>query len=315
MNSQKITFEDAISGFPQTIQANLRDILLKGGVIPSELVLTWLDTLTIEIEHLMILLLPVAAAYARVPISDFQVGAVALGRPPVSPTIGLGNLYLGSNMDFSGESLSSCIHGEQSAVNNAWLHGETGLQALAINASPCGHCRQFLYELTTEIKGLNIILKANKGSNDYSYTTNPLTYYLPDAFSPEDLGVKGSLMKPEFHNLKISGGGLIAQAALDAANASYSPYTKNYSGVALLGPNSVTYTGRYAENAAYNPSMSPMESALAFMNMNLFPQTALDISEAVLVEAKTNISQEEVTRAVLSSVAPTITLNYFSATK
>jgi cytidine deaminase len=29
------------------------------------------------------------------------------------------------------------------------------------------------------------------------------------------------------------------------------------------------YTGRYAENVAYNPSMSPIESALAYMNMSL----------------------------------------------
>ena len=298
--------QKAVSIFPAEIQEELLGLLKTKAVIPSEYVTKWTNSLEIEIGHLMIKLLPTAAAYARVPISDFHVGAVALGMPP-------GSLYLGSNMEFSGQALSFCVHGEQSATNNAWLHGETGLQALAINAAPCGYCRQFLYELTTATKDFNILLKADKNPNDYSYTINPLTYYLPDAFGPHDLGIQGGLMQAENHNLSINGGGALANAALNAANASYSPYTKDYSGIALTSANGQVFTGRYAENAAFNPRMSPLESALAFMNMSLPSQAPLQILQAALVEAQTNISQRAATEAVLSSISPEVTLEYVSA--
>jgi len=313
MTSQQISVEQTLTIFPSELQSEIHTSLITNGFINSQIVQKCLDTMAIEIGHLMIQLLPTAAAFARVPISGFHVGAVSLGMPPAPPIVGPGSLYLGSNMEFPGEALSFCIHGEQSATNNAWLHGETGLQALAINAAPCGYCRQFLYELTTATKGFNILLKANKNPGDYSYTMNPLTYYLPDAFGPHDLGVQGGLMEPEAHGLTISGGDQAAQTALVAANSSYSPYTKDYSGIALLGANGIIYPGRYAENAAYNPSMSPMESALAYMNMNLPSQSPLSITEAVLVEPQSKVSQKSASEDVLASVAPGITLGYFTA--
>ena len=313
MMEHKVTFEEAISVFPTSVQAGLLDALSKGGVIPSELVSSCLDELGIEIGSFMIQLLPLAASYARVPISGFHVGAVALGMPPEQPILGPGSLYLGANMEFSGEALSFCVHGEQSATNNAWLNGETGLQVLAINAAPCGYCRQFLYELTTATKGFNIMLKANDDPNSYSYTLQPLTYYLPDAFGPQDLGIKGGLMESESHGLTISGGDETAQVALASANACYSPYTSDFSGVAIKDAKGNIYGGRYAENAAYNPSMSPLESALAFMNMSLPVNSALTVTEAVLVEASSKISQKLATEAVLSSVSPSISLQYYQA--
>ena len=310
MTLQQSSLGDTLSVFPSELQVEINNALLQKALIPSGLVQKCLDSIGIEIGHFMIQLLPTAAHYARVPISGFHVGAVALGMPKDG---GPGSLYLGSNMEFSGEALSFCIHGEQSATNNAWLNGEVGLQALAINAAPCGYCRQFLYELTTANKGFNIILKANKNPNDYSYIMNPLTYYLPDAFGPQDLGNQGGLMEPEAHGLKITGGDLAAQNALTAANASYSPYTKDYSGIALVDSTGAIYSGRYAENAAYNPSMSPMESALAFMNMSLQAQTPLTIIEAVLVETNVKISQKSASEDVLYSMAPNLKLNYFTA--
>jgi hypothetical protein len=90
-------------------------------------------------------------------------------------------------MELPGQSLILCVHGEQSATNNVWLHGETGLTALAINATPCGYCRQFLNELTTA-NGLKILLRKTKNPLDYSHTTKPFPFYLPDAFGPQDRG-------------------------------------------------------------------------------------------------------------------------------
>jgi len=309
----KITpFEAAISKFPTKVQVGLYGALSKGAVIPSGLVSSCLDEMNIQVGTLMILLLPVAAAYARAPISGFHVGAVALGMPPASPKLGPGNLYLGANMEFPGEALSFSVHGEQSATNHAWLSGEVGLQAMAINAAPCGYCRQFLYELTTA-SGLNILLKANNNPDDSAHTVQPLKAYLPDAFGPQDLAVKGGLMQPESHGLMIAGANDTAQAALASSNASYSPYTHLYSGVALKDAGGVIVGGRYAENAAYNPSLSPLQSALAFMNMRLPAQAALTITEAALVEVQSKISQKKVTEAVLSSVSPSVSLQYYQA--
>lgn len=318
MTPEELIASDPFVSFPQQIQDELKQTLATGGVIPSAQAASWMDVMDIEIGTLMIQLLPVAAFYARVPISGFHVGAVALGMPPAQSVIGPGSLYLGSNMEFPGEALSFCVHGEQAATNNAWLHGEQGLQALAINAAPCGYCRQFLYEISTATESFSIILKANTDPNDYAYTMNPLTYYLPDAFGPSDLNITDRLMNPENHKLTISGGNTLAQAALVAANGSYSPYTQDFSGVSLLDDSGKVYAGRYAENAAYNPSMSPLESALAFMNMNMAAQAPMNIVQAVLVEhqsqpPETHISQQSATADVLASIAPGVQLQYFSA--
>src|SRR4030081_3775653 len=95
----------------------------------------------LSLEQLVLELLPWAEAYTSPPISNFRVGAIALGRS--------GALYAGANLEFPGQSLSFTVHAEQAAVYNAWLHGETGVTLIASTAHPCGYCRQFLNELTT----------------------------------------------------------------------------------------------------------------------------------------------------------------------
>jgi cytidine deaminase len=44
---------------------------------------------------------------------------------------------------------------------------------------------------------------------------------------------------------------------------SYCPYTRLPSGVALATASGAVYGGRYVESAAYNPSLPPLQSALA----------------------------------------------------
>ena len=309
-----MTLEQAIANLPLAIQSELRTILDQHAVIDSSVIGSWLDQLGIDVEMLMIQLLPVAASYARTPISHFNVGAIALGMPKEpSNKLTVGNLYFGANMEFVGEALSFSVHGEQSATTSAWLHGETGLQALAINAAPCGYCRQFLYETTTANQGLMILLKADQEELGNDYTANKLTTFLPQAFGPADLGLTGGLMEEIDNNLELCSSDELVLAALSAANQSYAPYTKNFAGVALKDSQGNIFTGRYAENAAYNPSMSPMESALTNMNMTRFPQSLFDICDAVLVEVETFISQKPVTEIVLSSIAPKVKLRYCRA--
>ncbi len=294
--------------FPEETIGMIQRALTNGASIDVDTATTIARSVDVDMGELMIKLLPIAASFARVPISGFQVGAIAQG--------GTGALYFGSNMEFSGHALSFSVHGEQAAVNHAWLSGETALKSLAINAAPCGYCRQFLSELTTPARDLRILMKTNAGDGvDHAYSAEPLDHYLPHAFGPADLDIKDRLMQVQNHELQLSESDDLVVAALRAANASYAPYTHSFSGVALQLTNGRIYTGRYAENAAYNPSMSPLESALALLNMSEPPLTPYEIEAAVLVEqAHGGISQKSVTEAVLSAVAPGVEVQYFAAT-
>ena len=128
-----------------------------------------------------------------------------------------------------------------------------------------------------------------------------LTYYLPDAFGPGDLGITGGLMQPQANKLQV-GQTLDAcgTAALAAANAAYAPYTSTFAGVALQMADGTIVTGQYAENAAYNPSLSPLEGALS--QLVLHGQQYGNVVEAVLVQNGGAADQTDVTKDVLMSI-------------
>jgi cytidine deaminase len=300
-------FQHVLSRLPERLRAQLGVGLVRG-VLASDRVAECLAELGWEIEQLMTALLPVAAAHALAPISNFTVGAVVLGMPPAAANRGPGSLYLGANMEFRGEALPLLpftIHAEQSATNNAWLHGEQGVRILAVNAPPCGVCRQFLKELTTANGSLKVIHGQSADESGGPYETYALSALLPKAFGPGDLGVRGGLMRVEDHQLTLDATDPLAQAALAAANSCYAPYTQAYAGVALRGADQKIYPGRYAENAAFNPSLLPVQSALAFMRMQSAAAADWRIIEAVLVEASSeHTSQREVTRLLVESVGP-----------
>jgi cytidine deaminase len=308
--SDSSAWDQALSLFPEAVRSDIASIRDNGGCLTADRVEKLIGNVYEDIGTLMISLLPVAAQYAVVPVSNFHVGAVSAGMasPGGTPT-----LYMGSNFELTGISLPFTVHAEQSATNNAWLHGETGIQALAISAAPCGYCRQFLYELVTQ-PILSILLPTGTGNE---YTVNPLGYYLPDAFGPHDLGIDGGLMDPQYctHNLSLNDGSqdpLVLQA-LAAAQSCYAPYTSAFAGCALQMTDNSVYTGRYAENAAYNPTLLPMESALTFMNMNQAQSATRQVARAVLVEVTTAIGQFLATQTVLASYAPGVNLEYHTA--
>src|SRR5262249_18086858 len=135
---------------------------------------------------------------------------------------------------------------------------------------------------------------------------------------PHDLGIQGGMMDPKYctHSLTLTNGpgDFLVQLALKAADGSYAPYTQNFAGCAILLANGNSYPGQYAENAAYNPSMSPLESAITFMNMSEPLNGPRTVTRAVLVEVPTTSSQLAATTAVLSSYAPGVKLEYYTAT-
>jgi len=241
--------------------------------------------LGVTVHQIMLDLLPFAALYAEPVISNFKVGAVAQGLN--------GNLYFGANIEFKSEALSLTVHAEQAAAMNAWMQGETGLSALAVSAAPCGYCRQFLFELVTAAT-VKILLPNTKPAL--------LTCLLPDAFGPHNLGVRGGLMQAENHQLTINSQDPLVLAALAAANMSYAPYSLGYAGVALATADGGIYAGAYAENAAFNPSVSPMEVAVSQLNVG--GGDLRGIQRAVLVEAKNGVSsQVHSAMAALSSIS------------
>ena len=229
-------------------------------------------------------LLAEAAKLARPPVSNFFVGAVVRGTTT-------GKLYLGANLEFSGETLSYTVHAEQSAIANAWVSGERGIDIVAVTAAPCGFCRQFMNELSTA-QTLQISI------NDEEL--HPLSHFLPRSFGPRDLGNDAGLMSEADNGLRIDEDGDLAQAAFRAANMSYAPYSRSYAGVALRTSGGEIVAGPYAENAAFNPSMSPLEVALSALN--LAGGDFAKIEEAVLVEAAPGL-HESATRTVLATVS------------
>src|SRR5436190_10472105 len=163
----------------------------------------------------MLELLSQAQAYARPVLTKFRVGAVVRGIS--------GKLYMGANLEFPGQSLNQTVHAEQSAVANAFMHDEPGIEAIAVSAPPCGHCRQFLYEFS-DGRDIEIFLPDRPAIH--------LSALLPHPFGPQDLKVtESALARTNIVDQNVASDAV--QAARYAAAKSYAPYTHSRSGVAI----------------------------------------------------------------------------------
>lgn len=223
----------------------------------------------------------IAACYAVTPVSAFNVGAVAIGKN--------GDFYFGANQEFSGECMQQSVHAEQSAISHAFLAGETLITDMVVNYTPCGHCRQFMNELNSAVS-LKVHLPHSQN--------NLLHSYLPDSFGPKDLGIEKVLFDEQPQQFEVKGDHL-QQAAILAANNAYAPYSKAFSGVALQVGERVI-CGKYTENAAFNPTFLPLQSAL---NYRLFLGLAdIPVTRVVLAEAKGSLSSYAMTQALVKSL-------------
>ena len=269
-----------------------------------------LRSLNVSDEDLMLRLLPLARLYSAAAISGFGVGAIAKAWMPVKSNEFA--LFLGANIEFPAQALTQTIHAEQCAVVNAWLQGAGRVETIAVTAAPCGYCRQFLYELDGG-QNLKILIDRKPGEKA---TPQTLSEFLPQAFGPRQLGQSTGLMarpaQPDGLRLQPSSNDPLVKQAWSAANQSYAPYSRNCAGIAVQTGKGSVFTGRYVENAAFNPSLSPLHTALVQMNMD-----RLDghhpITRAVLVERPTAISQRPVCELLLQTVAPDVNLEYYEA--
>lgn len=268
--------KNAIGSYPSAIKEKLLKIFDSSdfqGMIPGYKIDELVELFRVSEEQLMQEFLDLVKQYAVSSISNFQVGAVVRGES--------GNFYFGANQEFPGETLAFTLHAEQAAITNAITHDEEKITAIATTYVPCCLCRQFMLELKDSEK-LKIILP------DSIYHLIDL---VPHPFGPKDLGVNVRLMQKMDNRLlkdeKNYYNDTLVLTALSTANKSYAPYSKSYSGVALLTKNDKVFTGRYAENAAFNISMNPMMAALS--NLNMSNLNFKDISRAIVVEPRNNI--------------------------
>ncbi len=233
----------------------------------------------------MLELLTKAQSYARPLLTNFRVGAIVRGTS--------GALYLGGNIEFPGASLGQTVHAEQAALSNAFMHDEPGVEAIAVSAPPCGHCRQFLYEFA-EGRDIEILLPERPAIG--------LSALLPRPFGPSDLSVtQGPLSRTKIAIQDFEGNP--AQAARYAASNAYAPYTNSPSGVAIRSRRGNVYRGSYIENSAFNPSLPPLQVAL--VAMTLANEDFSDIAEVILAEAANNsISQLSATKSLVAVIAP-----------
>ena len=269
-----------------------------GGQIPASDAKALADTEGRTVDDLMTELLPLAQTYARPPLSNYRVGALVRGAS--------GSLYLGANLEIAGQALGFAVHAEQSALSNAYMHDEQGVDSMAVSAAPCGLCRQFLTELSPE--GEILVLMAGR-------PPVPLSSLLPMAFGPKDLGLRHGAFPVRQVELALSHGAPdhLTAAALAAARKSYAPYTKAHSGIAIGTQGGRLYKGSYIENAAFNPSLPPFQVALA--SLFLAGEDSGAISRVVLVEVKgAAMSHASVTHVVLGAIAPAVKLQVMTAT-
>lgn len=299
------TLHDRINEFPVGAHDALKGALLESdscGVIPPSVVEGLGAATGLGVHQLLLALVPASETYSIAPISGLHIGSVALGLT--------GAMYFGANMEFPGGTLAMSVHAEQAAVTHAWLHGERGLQALSVGGRPCGHCRQFLNETTT---AKEMVFVTPSGSY-------PMGWALPDDFGPGDLGNPHGFMHHQHQEwrsvpLALSLGPVgdpapptvaqrdqVVAAALAAVEHSYAPYSQAPSGVGVLTRSGRVVSGPYIENAAFNPSLSPLTVAL--IHLNLAHETLADIDRVVLAErSEAAVSQRASCQVILGDQA------------
>ncbi|MEW6280566.1 MAG: cytidine deaminase [Candidatus Eremiobacterota bacterium] len=289
---------EALPGLYGTSQSalttQLKGLLGRRAHIPAAKARELAKKLDMSMDRLMIELIPVARGFARAPISGFRVGVVGKGRK--------GDLYFGYNIEFPGVPLNQTVHGEQAAVSIALMKGETSMEAVALIDAPSGECRQFLNELPRG-GNLRILMHSRRPMR--------LSTLLPHSFGPAELGEKAALLHSRPWDLELATKDELSAAALEAARRSYAPYSRSPSGVALSTGTRI-YAGGCAENAAFNPSLSPLQAALVHLVAD--GGDYADIQRAVLVEREgARAAQEGSTRMLLEAIAPQARLKVLKA--
>lgn len=281
--------------------------------IPATEVQSILDDQQITRAQLLHCLVTPSSALARPPISNFHVGAVG-----ITPA---GDIYIGVNVEFPCAPLSNSIHAEQFLIANLRQHGEAALQMVAVNAAPCGHCRQFFSELACAdtVKFL-FPAPAAHGSERHP-KEHTLEELLPQRFRPEDLlgaNPPPLLLRPQRARLAFTAAArstlqrratdaifaAAAHTALDEACESYAPYSRCPAGIAVITDSGGVYSGAYLESAAFNPSLPALQVALVDAVIHHIRDYTAVVEVVVAELPGRHVEHAPGARFLLSSIAP-----------
>lgn len=223
-------------------------------------------------------------------LSGFKVACIARGNS--------GKYYIGSNVEVT---THYNLHAEQAAIHNAYKNGESGITHLMLSALPCGHCRQFLFEVNPNL----LIFVDNE--------LYLLADLLPNPFLPKDLGIDTSIFQEQhYKNLKLQVNtyNLNNIIALDACKMSYSPFQNKKSGVSI-STNKDVYSGSYIENVAFNPSVLPMMSALSQLFLNKGKISEIIQIDVIEEKSKSIIDHYQNTKDIANYLNINIKINHF----
>jgi len=191
-----------------------------------------------------------AKSFAQCKISNYSVGAAALSKS--------GKVYLGFNLEFPGTCIQSTLHAEQFAFANAFIHQDHDIIRIAVTATPCGHCRQFMAERS--ICDITVLLNDESEIKELKL----LEDLLPLAWQGSE----------QLSTINDSCEGIMQD--------SFAPYSGSKS-ACVLHAGSRSYSGVYIESPAFNPSISPLHSALvsfASSKLNLVISKADQLPES-----------------------------------
>lgn len=135
-----------------------------------------------EMAEMLLRMAREARGHAYAPYSRFPVGAALLTQA--------GEIYTGCNVENASFGLTICA--ERTAVAKAVSEGARSFRAIAVvgpqdelPCSPCGSCRQVLYEFGPE---LQVITPSGEGGEPQ---VEPIATLLPRAFGPARLQPTG----------------------------------------------------------------------------------------------------------------------------
>lgn len=198
---------------------------------------------TLELEEV---LLELAGRRARAPVSGFRVGAILRTLE--------GGYWMGANLEFEGAPLAFTVHAEIAAFHQGHLRGSRGFDRLSINASPCGHCRQFLSE--HDHRSAVVVV----GGSEHR-----LADLLPDAFGRMDLPAgRPVVVSPSV----VARSDAAIQLAKSACAISLAPWSREPAGVAVVNDIGRMGRGAYLESAAFNPSLPAISAALSDLELS-----------------------------------------------
>ena len=240
--------------------------------------------------QIMASLLPLAAALSQGGEAADHVGAVV---ESIS-----GGLFVGAPIVWKGGGVKFSLHGVQSAVMNAWRHGETQLRRVMVEAGPCTCCRQFLRETWTW-KSLKIVVAPGGRVQLVDGECRELP---PANHGLRIEGLKGRFLGEPRRGLDTTslGNDFLAMEAAEAAATSYSPYSKNYAGIVLRTKRDLHHVGRYVETSESIAGIMAVEAAM--VDLVHCGGNISDVAEIVLVETRGSATQFSITQKLATAL-------------